>query len=153
MFTSNKSDYSFRIRNCVMNQRKSNILGSLWYLLRLYRIWYYLPLILTIFHLNKHNLRYIIKISARKFRFPLSNWRVSRCRINAVSPHEELKSYSSLTIRWTYPWTESPMIHFFTKCFGHPSASSSPRLPDSHANHAVWPMDARLLLFPSCWSP
>lgn len=63
------------------------------------------------------------------------------------------KIYSPLTIRWTYPWTESPMIHFFTKCFGYPSASSSPRLPDSHANHAVWPMGARLLLFPSCWSP
>lgn len=64
-----------------------------------------------------------------------------------------VKSISSLTIRWTYPWTESPMIHFFIKCFGYPSVSSSPRLPDSHANHAVWPIDARLLLFPSCWSP
>lgn len=154
MFTSNKSDYSFRIRNCVMNQRKSNILGSLWYLLRLYRIWYYPHLILAIFHLNKHNLRYIIKISARKLRFPLSNWwRVTRCRINGVSPYEELKSYSSLSIRWTYPWTESNMVHFFIKCFGYPSVSSSPRLPHSHANHAVCPIDARLLLFSSCWSP
>lgn len=111
MFTSNKSDYSFRTRNCVMNQRKSNILGSLWYLLRLYRIWYYLHFILTIFHRNKRNPRYIIKIINSVFHYQIGNPMSDKCSFTVRRIKILLVSNDSLNLPLNRISHDLPFLH------------------------------------------